>query len=396
MRSLQYIDIYSGDPPVLHNFVSWSSHAHNISKPLPSHLQSSLCWARALCISGSSGIYNMVQLVTCPFCDSLFPIGDNITMLTTADWLLGSNSQSTAGLSTVSDTPNGQYMSSPPRFQNESTACGCPYWAAFFTDEELKFVNKKCTGYQVQNYKVPLIMVPFIQKLFGIRCNCVGIGFEAWMTPTGFESIVSQRSVCELAYSAFSFDVPWCFMTAVVIVCSACTLHYIFICVFKRIAPSSPYVSTLKQHNGNMSNMAANGFFNHEGTHWAWPPCPHCEFVLPKKSSSKPEVKWIDFKVFWAVRKLWNCFCSSITGLFNGAKVKQRSPHSLKKIFYTIHFLDVSIVLAHLWRTLPHLGFLLHAGADEPVIYHEMQKSKSILFRCGQSNYLLIGVNLAK
>lgn len=28
------------------------------------------------------------------------PIGDNITMLTTADWLLGSNSQSSAGLST--------------------------------------------------------------------------------------------------------------------------------------------------------------------------------------------------------------------------------------------------------------------------------------------------------
>lgn len=34
-------------------------------------------------------------------CHSVFPIGDNITMLTTADWLLGSNSQSAAGLSTV-------------------------------------------------------------------------------------------------------------------------------------------------------------------------------------------------------------------------------------------------------------------------------------------------------
>lgn len=36
-------------------------------------------------------------------CHSVFPIGDNITMLTTADWLLGSNSQSAAGLSTVGD-----------------------------------------------------------------------------------------------------------------------------------------------------------------------------------------------------------------------------------------------------------------------------------------------------
>lgn len=59
----------------------------------------------------------------------------------------------------------------------------------------------------------------------------------------------------------------------------------------------------------------------------------HCQFVLPKKeekknSSSLPEVKWIDFKVSWAVRKLWNCLCRSIAELYNGAKVKQRSPHS--------------------------------------------------------------------
>lgn len=46
----------------------------------------------------------------CPFAVLVFPIGDNITMLTTADWLLGSNSQSTAGLSTFSATMKGQYL----------------------------------------------------------------------------------------------------------------------------------------------------------------------------------------------------------------------------------------------------------------------------------------------
>lgn len=51
-------------------------------------------------------------------CHSFFPIGDNITMLTTADWLLGSNSQSTAGLSTLSDTMKGQYLVFSPTQMN--------------------------------------------------------------------------------------------------------------------------------------------------------------------------------------------------------------------------------------------------------------------------------------
>lgn len=47
-----------------------------------------------------------------------------------------------------------------------------------------------------------------------------------------------------------------------------------------------------------------------------------------KKSSSPPQVKWINFKDSWAVRKLWNCLCRSIAELYNGVKVKQRSLHS--------------------------------------------------------------------
>lgn len=51
-------------------------------------------WSR----DGSGGRGADMSCVPLPFFP--LPIGDNITMLTTADWLLGSNSQSAAGLST--------------------------------------------------------------------------------------------------------------------------------------------------------------------------------------------------------------------------------------------------------------------------------------------------------
>lgn len=50
------------------------------------------------------------RLSCVPFAISFFLIGDNITMLTTADWLLGSNSQSAAGLSTLSDRMKREYL----------------------------------------------------------------------------------------------------------------------------------------------------------------------------------------------------------------------------------------------------------------------------------------------
>ena len=63
-------------------------------------------------------------------CHSFFPIGDNITMLTTADWLLGSNSQSAAGLSTLGDTMKGQYLvfsSTLFKERERETLCSLPF-----------------------------------------------------------------------------------------------------------------------------------------------------------------------------------------------------------------------------------------------------------------------------
>lgn len=52
-----------------------------------------------------------VQIVMCPV-PFFLPIGDNITMLTTADWLLSSSSQSAAGLCSSGETMKGQYLAS--------------------------------------------------------------------------------------------------------------------------------------------------------------------------------------------------------------------------------------------------------------------------------------------
>lgn len=111
----------------------------------------------------------MVQTVMYPFCPSFFPIGDNITMLTTADWLLGSNSQSAAGLSTFSDTMKGQYLVFSPLFRMKAFFVVYLFEPPTLLVKKFNFSSKIC---QLQNYKVASIIVPFIQKLLGICCNC--------------------------------------------------------------------------------------------------------------------------------------------------------------------------------------------------------------------------------
>lgn len=109
-------------------------------------------------------------------CHSFFPIGDNITMLTTADWLLGSNSQSAAGLSTLSDKMKGQYLVFSPLSQWKHSLyfaflnCQLHSWRHLFCP-------KNTLIHQLQNSKIASTIVPFIQKLFGICCNCCGILF---------------------------------------------------------------------------------------------------------------------------------------------------------------------------------------------------------------------------
>lgn len=67
--------------------------------------------ARLSVVSVCSAATGRVQTVICSFAILFFLlIGDNITMLTTADWLLGSNSQSAAGLSTLSGRMKREFL----------------------------------------------------------------------------------------------------------------------------------------------------------------------------------------------------------------------------------------------------------------------------------------------
>lgn len=67
--------------------------------------------ARVPVVSVCSAATGRVPTVICSFAVLFFLlIGDNITMLTTADWLLGSNSQSAAGLSTLSGRMTREHL----------------------------------------------------------------------------------------------------------------------------------------------------------------------------------------------------------------------------------------------------------------------------------------------
>lgn len=120
--------------------------------------------------------------------------------------------------------------------------------------------------------------------------------------------------------------------------------------------------------------MTANGFFNHEGFHWAWLPCPHCQFVLPKKKKREREKKKNP-----PARLKWNGLISKMPELSESCEIvfadlslscimEPRSNsvrYTLKKILYTIHFLDISIVLVHPCGALFYLWFMLHLSTEK-------------------------------
>lgn len=163
------------------------------------------------------------------------------------------------------------------------------------------------------------------------------------------ESIVNGWSDRELAYCAFCFDldVPCCLLNTVVIVCSVTwlcaslcmrvTTIFLIGVLFKRIAPRqhmflhwTSIAETCKTWQQMASSTMRDSTEHDSLAHIVNLFCQKKKEKRreKKKSSSSPEVKWIDFKDAWAVRKLWNCLCRSIAELYNGAKVKQRSLHS--------------------------------------------------------------------
>lgn len=113
-------------------------------------------------------------------------------MLTTADWLLGSNSQSAAGLSTLGDIMKGQYLVfSPTQLRARMKALFVVYLFEPPTSLMKTFnLSQKYAIYQLQNYKVASTIVPFIQKVFAVIV--VLFFFKHGLTPIGFESVVYE------------------------------------------------------------------------------------------------------------------------------------------------------------------------------------------------------------
>lgn len=130
----------------------------------------------------------------------------------------------------------------------------------------------------------------------------------------------------------------------------ACTLPLFFNRWRSKEPPPSPpsaYVSAPNQHKGNMYNMTANCFFNHEGFHWAWLPCPHCQKKILQK------IDWV--QRFGDVRKLeivfWAAWCSAGQRVFSPL---------LKKIFAALIYL-LSITAELLF----YFWFMLLLGSDK-------------------------------
>lgn len=239
-------------------------------------------------------------------------------MLTTADWLLGSNSQSTAGLSTLRGRMKRESICCSLHFQNEGTIYKPP--------------PQQNVDNIAQINSAMLTVVPFIQKRC---CNC-GILFQAWFD-TGWIWVLCLRMVSLYFYLFFYFYI-WVFRAAswlpfffVPSVFHACTLPLFFRRCEEFLPPPSTCVSALNQHRWNMYNMTANCFCNHEGFHRAWLPRPHCRFISQKKkkwkrrerkSSCLPTVNRTDFKELWAVGKLRNDRYRPIPELHNQTRSK--------------------------------------------------------------------------
>lgn len=125
------------------------------------------------------------------------PIGDNITMLTTADWLLGSNSQSAAGLSTLGDTMEGWHLVLL-HFQNESTLCRKP---PFFIRKIFDLSLKESIHQQKKISEAVATCVPFIQKRWYLLLLLFySVSSMVWQQ---LESFVKEWSGCVVKYCAF-------------------------------------------------------------------------------------------------------------------------------------------------------------------------------------------------
>lgn len=236
-------------------------------------------------------------------------------MLTTADWLLGSNSQSAAGLSTLSD-----------RMER---------W------EHLLFSTLSEWRHDVQKQNIvpdtlqtsSVTLVPSIQK--GC-CNC-GILFRAWFN-TDWIWLPCLRMVRFFFYLIYFYI--WMSQAAssivffVLSVFRACPLPLLFHRCEESPPPTrSTYEPASLEHVRHDSELLLQP--------WEIPPSmtsvPTLSINFTRKkvkkggggSSCLPKVKWMDFKELWAVRKLRNDQHRSVPELHH--QTRSKSAHHTPK-----------------------------------------------------------------
>lgn len=185
-------------------------------------------------------------------------------MLTTADWLLGSNSQSAAGLSTLGDRMKREYLlfflffvytfrmkaRSPDDLSDENLSSIYLKW--------LEWCERLCLSFR----KVAVIVVVFC--------------FKHGLTPDSSSLFKNGQIVLlfipfYLFFKCFECSMllpEYVFFFFLAWVCALSCMHLatIFLSVW-RISLVNNSVSALHQHRWGMYDMTANCFFNHEGFH---------------------------------------------------------------------------------------------------------------------------------
>lgn len=199
------------------------------------------------------------------------------------------------------------------------------------------------------------------------------------------ESIVNGWSDRELAYCAFCFDldVPCCLLNTVVIVCSVTwlcaslcmrvTTIFLIGVLFKRIAPRqhmflhwTSIAETCKTWQ-QMASSTMRDSTEHDSL-------AHIVNLFCQKKKEKRREKKNP-----PARLKWNGLISKMPELSESCEIvfadlslscimEPRSNsvrYTLKKILYTIHFLDISIVLVHPCGALFYLWFMLHLSTEK-------------------------------
>lgn len=177
-------------------------------------------------------------------------------MLTTADWLLGSNSQSAAGLSTLSDRMKRDYL----------LFSALSEWRHDIQILQITELLEICSQYTLKKSSRVDRCAFHSEKL--LWYSVVSMIWDR----LNLSSLIKNGQI--ILWFLFFFwvlsdsadhDASWILFLSWVLF-HACTLP-LFFHWCEEFPPSSTCASTLNQHGCNMYDMTASCFFNHEGFH---------------------------------------------------------------------------------------------------------------------------------